>query len=357
MSNHIINSVGSASFSYPTKIIKNDTLRFNVTNTNDSTRYTGTIIQYTFPVKCKVKIEAMGARGSYGNLYTYGITEKSRSGNGAYCYGTFLFEKGDQLLILVGQHGKDAMTGTSSTKDQTTGGGGGGTFIVKKVASSSYQMIGTSINGSNIYNGWYVEPLIVAAGGNGSRDNGYSGTGTIYDGLGYTSGTAEAVGYNSTSSSYMVGGAFSKEVGSNSSASSSYRYGRCFLQGGLASMYLYKRTTNAGGGFGGGAANTDDGAGGGGGGWVSGYKFASAKSFINESFATNIGSTAGANNGDGYVVFTIIETYDYPTIYASTGSNLVISSKEAYVYVDATNKYKRIKELYAHNGSSFVKST
>lgn len=354
MSAYTINSVGSKIFNYPSSLKVNDTMRFNITNSNNATAYLGYLIPYTFPCACKVKIQAYGARGGYGNLYTYGVSASSRSGNGAYVYGTFTFKKGDQLLIAVGQHGRDAMTGTSSTRDQCTGGGGGATTIALRDSSGAYTMVGKSDNNSTQYAGWKLTPLIIAAGGNGSRDNGYSGTGTIYNGQGVTA-SAEALGKTGSSSSYLQGGTFSKQVNTSWSNSSSYRHGLSFLYGALGSRYQYTRTSTSGGGFGGGGANIDDGDGGGGGGWISGYRGGAAKSYINTSLGTSRGSSAGSNSGHGYIVMTIIEIIeDYPTIYAKNNSNVVVSSTEQYVYVNSILKYRRVKQIYAHNGTKWV---
>jgi hypothetical protein len=301
MADYVINDVGSTSLSFPSKIKKGDTFRFNITNADSATAYLGYYINYVLPQKCKVKIDAYGARGAYGNLYTYGVTDTTRSGNGAYASGVFNFEEGDSLLMAIGQYGKDAMTTTSSTKDQATGAGGGATTIAKKVVSSSYKFTGTSTNNSNQYSGWYVEPLVIAAGGNGSRDNGYSSPGTPYDGLGYTAGTAQSL-----AGSTLSGGAFSLEQGTTSSNSSSYTYGRSFLSGNLGSMYYYTRTTYAIAGFGGGGSNADDGDGGGGGGWVAGCKSTAAQSYISAD-AADIASAAGVNADQGYVIFTFLE--------------------------------------------------
>lgn len=335
---YIANAVGSATLNMPAKFVKGDYIQFNVTNINEATGYKGTILKITIPTACKIKIHAYGSRGAYGNLYTSGLTDTTRSGNGAYCYGTFSFKKGDELLILVGQHGKDAMTGASSTKDQTNGGGGGATIIAKRVASGGMKFIGCADSGSTAYNGWLVQALIVAAGGNGSRDNGYSGTGTIYDGLGHTT-AAEAL-----QGSTMQGGTFSLEAGSMSSNSSSYHYGRSFLQGGLGSMYSYSRTTNSLGGFGGGGANGDDTEGGGGGGWIGGAKGVAAKSYINTTLGANVGSAAGNNGGDGYVTFEILETGSAPNVAIANGT--FKAGKEAYVYVNDTLKFRPVKELF-----------
>lgn len=349
MSSYTINSIGSNSFSYPTTLVAGDILTFNITNTTESTKYLGYMIPYTFPKGCTVKIECYGARGGYGNLYTYGLTETTRSGNGAYLAANFSFAAGDQLLIAVGQAGSDAMTGTSSTRDQATGAGGGATTIAMKVASSAYLFNGISNNGSNAYAGWYVTPLMIAAGGNGSRDNGYSGTGTIYNGLA-TYNSAQALGY--TSSGNRAGGAFSLEAGSSSASSSSYDYGRSFLNGAMGSMYSYQRTTRSYAGFGGGGANRDDGQGGGGGGWVSGYTSGAAQSYIDTSLASIVATSDGSNAAEGLVRITVLSVVqEYPTLYVANSTGKYVSTNQFYGYLDSTNKFKRVKELWTKNSS------
>lgn len=343
MATYTVNSVGSTSMNIPSTLVVNDVLRFNITNSSTSNPYLGYYLTYTFPFNCSAQIQAYGARGSYGNLYTYGASSTARSGSGAYVTGTFDFKKGDILLMAIGQLGKDAMTSTSSTKDQTTGAGGGATTIAKKVSSSNYYFNGISNNNSTQYAGWYVEPLIVAAGGNGSRDNGYSGTGTIYGGQGYTDGSAESLG----STSY-VGGAFSREQGNVSSNSSSYTYGRCFLNGNLGSMYYYTRSTYAMAGFGGGAANVDDGDGGGGGGWIPGYRGSAAKSFCSTT-GTNRSYSSDYNAGQGYVLITI------KAIKAGVSIPVKINGtwKESNgVYIKVNNAWKEVNGVYVKaNGS------
>lgn len=345
----VINQVGSSNMNIPSSISRGDTFVFNVTNIDTSTRYTGTIMSYTFPYNCTVTIRAYGARGGIGNLYTYGWTDTCRPGYGSYCYGTFTFQAGETILILVGQPGADAHTGTNRTRDCTSGCGGGATTIAKRVASSSYKFVGSLDNGSNIYTGWYVEPLIVAAGGNGSRDNGYSGTGKIYDAFGHTT-SKQSLGVSSTSSTYCVGGAFSLEAGMYSS--SSYPYGRSFLSGGLGSKYSYSRNGKRSyAGFGGGGANKDDGEGGGGGGWISGYTRNSAYSYINTNLATAYGSTAAYGTGRGIVGITFEVVGNYPKIYTKNSSDILVPSEEQHVYVNDSLKFKRVKEIYIKNSS------
>lgn len=341
MSSYVANSVGSATLSLPSNIVKNDTLRFNITNSSASTCYTGTILSYTFPFDCSVKIHAYGARGSYGNLGSSGLTSSTRSGSGAYVYGTFDFTKGDQVMILVGQHGKDAMTSSSSTTDQTTGAGGGGTFIAKRMTDGTGDtFVGNSVNGSSTtFSGWKVSPLIIAAGGNGSRDNGYSGTGTIYGGL-YTTGSQP------TYASSRTGGGYSTAYGTTSSNSSSYGYGLSFLYGGLGSQYYYTRSTYAMAGFGCGGSNSDDGAGGGGGGYYGGIQTASACSY---NAGSNTGGTSDYNAGDGYVIFEFLSIKNVSLPVKVGGSWKDTDS----VYVKINNAWKTADSVYVKIGGNW----
>lgn len=297
MANYTINQVGNPAMTIPSKAKTGDTWTFNITNSDPETAYTGTILRCAIPVDCRVKIEAYGARGSYGNLYTYGVTETSRSGNGAYVHGEFDFAGGDELLLLVGQHGRDAMTATVSTSDLITGAGGGGSFVVKRAAAATgYTMVGNALNGSDIYAGWHLTPLLIAAGGNGTRDNGYSSLGTIYGGK-HTTGTAP------TYASY-AGGGFAGAYGTVSSNSSTYSYGLSFLYGGLGSQYYYTRSNYyAKAGFGGGGSNRDDGAGGGGGGYYGGLQAASAQSY---NAGENADGISDHNVGDGLIRITFL---------------------------------------------------
>lgn len=341
---YIINPVGSATMTLPDKLRKGDILRFNITNSSTSNPYTGTIMSYTFPVDCTVKINAYGARGAYGNLYTYGVSSTSRSGNGAYVYGTFEFKKGDQIMILIGQHGKDAMTSTSSTKDQTAGAGGGGTFIVKRMTDGTGDtFVGSSVNGSNTtFSGWKVSPLIIAAGGNGTPDNGYSGKGTIYGGK-------VATGSAPTYAAY-AGGGYSGAYGTTSSNSSSYSYGLSFLYGGLGSRYYYTRTTYAMAGFGGGGSNVDDGAGGGGGGYYGGLR--GSRSATSYNAGTDTGGTDDYNAGDGYALFEILKVKSLP--FQIKVNSAIKEVSEGYVKINGV--WLPLTEGYGKTSSGWVGS-
>ena len=355
-SEHIINEKGSTTFNYPEKINVGDKLIFNITNTNEATGYMGTLIPYEIPVGCKIKITAKGSRGGYGNFYTYAVSDTTKSGKGASCTATFEFKKGDKLLLLVGQHGKDAAKTAGSTRDGVTGGGGGMSVVALEDNTASYTFVGHTKNNSTQYAGRKYKPLIVAAGGNGARDNGYSGTGTVYHGQAHTT-SAEAVG--NTSSSNCPGGTFSKQVNTNHGDNSNYRHGLSFLYGGLGSQYDYVRNNMSSlGGFGGGGSNYDDGNGGGAGGWISGYRGVAAKSYIDNTIATGRSSIAGDNADDGIIIFEILEIENAPLLYSKNNANQLVSSRNNYVYVNSTLKYKKIKEIYAKTASNgWVKAT
>ena len=296
------------------------------------------------------------SRGGYGNFYTYAVSDATKSGRGASCTATFEFKTGDKLLLLVGQHGKDAAKTAGSTRDGVTGGGGGMSVVALEDNTASYTFVGHTKNNSTQYAGRKYKPLIVAAGGNGARDNGYSGTGTVYHGQAHTT-SAEALG--STSSSNCTGGTFSKQVNTNHGDNSSYRHGLSFLYGGLGSQYDYTRGGMSSlGGFGGGGANYDDGNGGGAGGWISGYRGVAAKSYIDSTIATDRSSIAGDNADDGIIFFEILEAENAPLLYSKNNANQLVSSRNNYVYVNSTLKYKKIKELYVKTASNgWVKAT
>ena len=355
-SEHIINEKGSTTFNYPEKINVGDKLIFNITNTNEATGYMGTLIPYEIPVGCKIKITAKGSRGGYGNFYNYTVSDSTKSGKGASCTATFEFKTGDKLLLLVGQHGKDAAKTSGSTRDGVTGGGGGMSVVALEDNTASYTFVGHTKNNSTQYAGRKYKPLIVAAGGNGARDNGYSGIGTIYHGQAHTT-SAEAVG--STSNTNCPGGTFSRQVNTNHGDNSNYRHGLSFLYGGLGSQYDYARGSMSSlGGFGGGGSNYDDGNGGGAGGWISGYRGAAARSYIDNTIATDRSSIAGDNADDGIIIFEILEIETAPLLYSKNNANQLVSSRNNYVYVNSTLKYKKIKEIYAKTASNgWVKAT
>lgn len=298
----------------PSKISKNDTLVFNVTNTNTETKYNGTMLTYTFPFDCGVRFEVAGARGGKGSQCT-----NEQVGKGALLKGDFTFQKGDTLLICVGGAGTDF---NGNAHDGTTGAGGGGTFIVKKTIDGT----GDTYSGTSVGNGWKVKPLVVSAGGNGGRDIGYSGSGTVYHGLATTVEDGRSLGQHS-------GGGYSE--GYNDTTS-----GKTFLKGGQGATYSYSRGDRSYSGFGGGGGNVDDGEGGGGGGYYGGARTISACSYIS-SEATNIERISGYNFGEGYFKITFLKT---PSINARCKINGAIKNVSS-MKIKVNGAWKEVSEL------------
>ena len=279
MAEYIVNGVGSPIMNLPSKILTGDTLVFNITNNEEIYKYEGTMLTYTFPFGCEVILEAAGARGGKGNQCT-----DDQVGKGAVLKGTFTFLTGDTLLMCIGQAGTDFK---GSYSDGTSGAGGGGTFITKKTTAER----GNTYEGSGVGNGWKVEPLIVSAGGNGGRDVGFSGAGTVFHGL----ATTESYGQEMSRS----GGGYSTCFFDTASS------GRSFLQGGQGATGNYTRQSTSYAGFGGGGKNDDDGYGGGGGGWYGGLTTKSSCSYISDE-AKDIERLSGENFGEGYFKITFL---------------------------------------------------
>ena len=140
--------------------------------------YIGAEVTKTIDEAGTYRITVSGAAGSQGNKYGNTSTTVA-GGKGAQIYGDFTFAKGDVLYINVGGMGSTT-SGTSS--DGASGAGGGGTFVFKKVSG---------ITNSNIQftkSSAYYEVLIVAAGGGGTGDLGFSSSKTYagYDGVATT---------------------------------------------------------------------------------------------------------------------------------------------------------------------------
>lgn len=292
MASYVYNKAGSATGTLPTEIVSGDTLRFNVTNTAGGTNYSGTMLTYTFPFDCTIQIDVAGARGGKGNGAD---TATACHGKGARIKGECSFKKGDTLLMCIGQAGTDSGTDKS---DGSTGAGGGGTFVVQKTTS------GDIYSGEGVGNGWRVTPLIISAGGNGSRDIGFSGSGTVYHGL--ASAGSEPT-YNIHS-----GGGYSTQYGFGTVDN----YGKSFLSGAFGGTHTYSRNNSASyAGFGGGGSNRDDGEGGGGGGYYGGTLTSSATSFVADT-VTAISRKNGTNNGQGFVIITFVEVKGAKTLNA-----------------------------------------
>lgn len=308
MASYVYNAVGSATGTLPTKIRKNDTLQFNATNVDEATRYTGTMLTYTFPFDCTVQLDVAGARGGKGNKCT-----DTQVGKGALLQCTRSFKKGDTLLMCVGQAGTDFV---GSVSDGTSGAGGGGTFIAIKTTS------GDTFKGYGVGNGWYIKPLIISAGGNGGRDIGYSGGGSVYHGI-------ASVGAIRTYQSYSGGG----YTGNYNNTDA----GKSFLSGASGATEKYERSGFSIAGFGCGGGNKDDGEGGGGGGYYGGTTTMSATSYIS-SDTTLIKGTDGANFGHGYIIITFL---DAPSLNMVCKINNVIKNVDT-VYVKVGGSWREV---------------
>lgn len=67
---------------------------------------------------------------------------------------------------------------------------------------------------------------------------------------------------------------------------------------------------------------------------------------------------AGDNADDGISIFEVLEAENAPLLYSKNNTNQLVSSRNNYVYVNSTLKYKKIKELYVKTASNgWVKAT
>lgn len=302
---HIINDVGSMNFIYPNKdnISINDTILFNSSAPEGSNN--GKYHCWDVPFNCKVKIDAIGGRGGNGHLGIGGFSDSRRGGYGARVAGTFNLTKGDKLLILIGGAASHASTGSVWWANGVSGAGGGATFVTKKIedASSPYLFTGNDDPNTDIYKGWHLEPLVVAAGGNGGNDHSTFGGGRDgqYNGQGVT---AEGEKLPTTGVDQQIGGGFSVSTRS-SGTDSSNSDGYSFLCGGRGSSEVTDRHGSSRPGFGGGAANAET-DGGGAGGWIPGWRDAAAYSFCN-AIATDIEENANWNDNHGRLIITILD--------------------------------------------------
>lgn len=96
---YVVNTSGSNVLTLPTDVASGDTITIN----NTGVRQSGTYVRYTIPTDVLVQIEAWGAGGSVGNMYS-SVTQPG--GKGAYLKSADItLAAGTELLILVGQKG------------------------------------------------------------------------------------------------------------------------------------------------------------------------------------------------------------------------------------------------------------
>jgi len=251
----------------------------------------GGIQTWTAPVTATYRIEAFGAQG--------GSTKNYPGGKGAKTQGDFSLNKGQTLLILVGQMGVGA--GWDST---AAGGGGGGTYVV--------------LDGS---------PLLIAGGGGGATEYGSAGG---YPGGSSTEGGATNYPYTRGSAAPgLYGGALGGYGGRNGYGGGggvasggagwfdrggkgvhSPTYGLHFNAGGFGGDST--ETYRAYGGFGGGGAGSyNSGYGGGGGGYSGGGggdlrngKAGNGGGAGSFNAGTNPSNSSGVQTGHGQVVIS-----------------------------------------------------
>ncbi|GAB2732204.1 fibronectin type III domain-containing protein [Nocardioides pakistanensis] len=254
------NEIGTSVESAPSNAVAlpSEPQSFGATSSGPS----GTLQHYTIPVTGSYKIETWGAQG--------GADGSRLGGKGAYASGTFQFDAGTVLAILVGQQGTDRSTG---------GGGGGGTFVV----------------------GPGNTPLVIAGGGGGgfnsyTGDPGQAGTsGTRPSGGGGSGGTNGYGGGSVSSGQAGSGGGFYSAGGSGSSAPGGGAYPG---NGGNGSY--------ADGGYGGGGSGRDADAGGGGGysGGGGGENNGGGGGSFVATTASGRSTSTGVWSGHGKVVIT-----------------------------------------------------
>ena len=127
---------------------------------NTSEGNEGSLQSYTVKRTGTYHIEAAGACGGLGSGNGYDI----KPGNGARLNGEFVLNKGDEIVVLVGQKGSDAPDIGWVSGDFVSGGGGGATFVFKKIneiTDERYQFV----KDEQAY-----EVLMVVAGGAGTGD-------------------------------------------------------------------------------------------------------------------------------------------------------------------------------------------
>ena len=192
---------------------------------------------WTVPETATYSIEAFGAAGGWIEIINSTNNFEFKGSPGFVVKDDFYLQKGEKIMILVGQSG-----GFAYDSDYTNingGGGGGGTFVVK---GDTYNNISTIDN-----------ILLIAGGGGGSgtfivnNNNYYTGDDINYDTMYY---------YNNTNfqnlskalkdqiSNYSAGGAGGfKENGELGEYLNLNTHGQSFINGGIGG-YQYIPVTN-----------------------------------------------------------------------------------------------------------------
>jgi hypothetical protein len=247
---------------------------------------------WTAPLTAHYRIRAAGAQGGAAAVGATG-------GSGAIAAGTFLLERGAEVVIAVGQAGESGVAGARGG----SGGGGGGTFVAQQIR------------------GW--QPLVVAGGGGGASsmavdppcgglDGPFGGRGSGFAGRFTCVSLDSGAGDGGAVSSFgrgSGGGGFNTP-GSNDGFGS-FQYGTggfAFIDGAVGGVTRESDFCQgpAAGGFGGGGAGGGCPGGGGGGGFSGGQggTIAGGGGSISRGAAPVV--EAGANTqADGWVVIDL----------------------------------------------------
>lgn len=242
---------------------------------------------FTVPYAGTYEITAVGAGGQYGNTFSYTFNSSAVvPGKGALITAKFNLNKNDKLHLVVGCTG---MSYTGTQKDGAAGAGGGGSFIFKEISSVSntnYQFTKGSTN---------YETLLVAAGGNGTKDLGYS-SGSGYDGnaSAYKTIATKYSNNRASADSMSIRECNGSSSGCNSTISPLLSVQQ-YIYNGLLGGYYTRNNSVCQGGYGGGSCS-DDGYSYGGG-WV--MENNAAYSFSSSTISTN--GSNGVNATNGYV--------------------------------------------------------
>lgn len=240
--------------------------------------YSGSLQEYTIPVTGTYTITAVGAEGAVGNKYG-NLSSTLKGGKGAKISADFNLEKGDKISIVVGGMGQ---TTTGTATDGTAGAGGGGAFIYKKISSLDSAKSGYQFT----KNSEYYEVLLVAAGGSGTGDLGYSSSKT------YAGYDANAVNFYSPSNF----AAYSTTTGTTT-GSNAYSI-KQFIDNNSAGGNYTRGSSVCKGAYGGGGCNDD--SRGVGGGWL-----ATSYTSYSWSLGENTVGVNGINTGNGYVIIKL----------------------------------------------------
>ncbi|XP_078365393.1 uncharacterized protein LOC144649705 [Oculina patagonica] len=231
--------------------------------------------EWIVPFTGRFRVEACGASGGEGS-------NGGAAGKGAKVTGYVTLNKGDKLVVLVGQRG-------SSQAQSHPGSGGGGTFVV--YFSGSPILVAGGGGGGATQDGFPGNDHVNGSGTNGAGSDGEGGFVCEYSDPNLLPDSGSGAGLNGN------GGCF--ESGKSCGKGVCNKGGKSFTDGGEGG-----EQSNCPGGFGGGGAceNFPGGGGGYSGGGVDPNTAGGGGGSFVDDVALNI-TKGGCNEGDGYVSF------------------------------------------------------